>query len=87
KTKNNKCIANAKFGLFGNGQGLWIFTRERLASKALVDSIKGKAEGMGLDTSLLQDVVQAGCTYSQEQQQQQQQQQQQEQQQQQQQQQ
>ncbi|KAJ3079520.1 hypothetical protein HK102_003728 [Quaeritorhiza haematococci] len=63
KTDAGKCIANPRFNFFGNGQGLWIFTREQIAPKALVDSIKERATGLGLDVSLLDDVVQEGCLY------------------------
>ncbi|KAI8839934.1 Calycin-like protein [Chytridium lagenaria] len=63
---NGRCLANeAVFSLFnGNGQGLWIFTREKVANPALVQQLRDLATSKGLDASAMNAVEQANCTYA-----------------------
>jgi lipocalin len=69
-TENNKCIANAPQSPpfpgqppSGNGQGLWIFSRQQIASDEEVSNAKEVADAWGLDTGVLNKVEQAGCLY------------------------
>ena len=43
--------------------GLWLFTRETVASDATVAAARAKMADLGISTSQLVDVPQAGCTY------------------------
>ncbi|KAJ3118438.1 hypothetical protein HDU96_001605 [Phlyctochytrium bullatum] len=67
KESNGKCLANENSVLSflnGNGQGLWIFTRAQVADAALVTELKGLADSLGLDSTAMNDVAQAGCVYN-----------------------
>eukprot|EP00963_Diacronema_lutheri_P010460 scaffold1053_cov332-Pavlova_lutheri.AAC.14 len=48
-----------------NDSGFWLFSRTALPSnrEELVSELRGIAEGLGLDTSVLVNVPQEGCTY------------------------
>jgi len=46
-----------------NQGGLWLFTREKEVSEELVETMKKKANGLGIDTSMLVTVQQTGCEY------------------------
>lgn len=46
-----------------NGSGLWIFSRQPVASAASVDAARTAARALGFDLTPLVDVTQAGCTY------------------------
>jgi len=46
-----------------NGSGLWLFTREPVASDAKIQLMESKLEAMGVSTSKLLSVAQKGCTY------------------------
>ena len=50
-----------------NNSGFWLFSRTALPPnrEELVEELRGIAEGLGLDTSVLVDVPQEGCTYPQ----------------------
>lgn len=45
----------------GNGEGLWLFTRAPMASTELKAKMVAQAKSLGLDTSVLLPVTQAGC--------------------------
>lgn len=46
-----------------NYSGLWIFTRQQQRDQALIDEILEEVKAKGFATSILNDVVQEGCTY------------------------
>jgi len=46
-----------------NGSGLWLFTREQVASEETVQAMENILEDMGVYTGDLLPVEQAGCTY------------------------
>jgi apolipoprotein D and lipocalin family protein len=46
-----------------NQGGLWLFTREKEVSEELVETMKKKANALGIDTSMLVTVQQTGCEY------------------------
>jgi len=46
-----------------NGAGLWLFTRERVASAELIDKMRSKLTEKGIAVSRLHDVAHAGCLY------------------------
>ena len=46
-----------------NGSGLWIFTRQPVASAATVDAARAATKAPGFDLTPLVPVTQAGCTY------------------------
>jgi apolipoprotein D and lipocalin family protein len=50
-------------GLCEPSGGLWLFVRDPLVSKNVVDQIKATARELGIDTSVLLPVDQEGCTY------------------------
>jgi len=50
-----------------NNAGLWLFTREQIASPDVVERMRTIAADMGFDVSVLKDVQQAGCSYPDEQ--------------------
>ncbi|KAJ3202491.1 hypothetical protein HDU67_000535 [Dinochytrium kinnereticum] len=64
---NGKCLANetsvASF-LNGNGQGLWIFTRDQVADPALVQQLRELAFSKGLDATAMKTVAQEGCVFA-----------------------
>lgn len=43
--------------------GFWLFHRDPLASEEVIDEMRSKAQSLGIDTSVLLPVAQAGCTY------------------------
>merc|ERR1711879_1072353 len=45
-----------------NMSGLWIFTRKQVRDEALVQKVRGIAQGKGFDISVLNDVDQTNCT-------------------------
>lgn len=47
----------------GNGEGLWLFTREQVVSAGTVAQLRSVAEGKGFDLSVLRPVPQAGCVF------------------------
>ena len=49
-----------------NGSGLWLFTREAVAEAAVVEVMRAAAAERGFDLSVLNPVLQAGCTYPQD---------------------
>ena len=59
---NGKC-RNAKDTAEGNGEGLWIFSRTPTMDPNTLTEIRGLAESLGFDTSVLQNVEQKGCNY------------------------
>lgn len=59
QTENGYCETGSGI----NNSGLWIFTREKVASDATINKIRGIAKGLGFDLDVLQPVVQEGCTY------------------------
>jgi len=48
----------------GSGEGLWLFTRDAVPDRSLVETLRGLAAQKGFDTSVLVTVPQAGCAYS-----------------------
>lgn len=46
-----------------NNSGLWLFTREPVASEDTIAQIRQVLEEKGFDTSVLKPVKQAGCEY------------------------
>ena len=46
-----------------NGSGLWIFTRQPVASAATIEAARTAAKALGFDLTPLVNVTQAGCTY------------------------
>ena len=46
-----------------NQGGLWLFTREKEVSEELVETMKKKANALGIDTRMLVTVQQTGCEY------------------------
>eukprot|EP01023_Acetabularia_acetabulum_P042080 TRINITY_DN412_c0_g1_i2.p2 TRINITY_DN412_c0_g1~~TRINITY_DN412_c0_g1_i2.p2 ORF type:complete len:253 (-),score=49.00 TRINITY_DN412_c0_g1_i2:190-948(-) len=46
-----------------NGVGLWLFTREQVASNETIEVMRAEAEKLGFDTSVLANVEQEGCLY------------------------
>lgn len=46
-----------------NGSGLWLFSREQVASVATIDAMEAKLQEMGIYTGLLKNVTQEGCLY------------------------
>ena len=60
ETESGACIGSGAF----QNEGFWLFTREQVASQELIDEMRGVAEDLGLDTSLLIPVAQEGCDYS-----------------------
>jgi lipocalin len=46
-----------------NGSGLWLFTREQVATAATIEAMETKLEEMGVYTGLLKNVAQEGCVY------------------------
>ena len=46
-----------------NDSGLWLFTREPIASAEVVELMRTTARELGFDTSVLQPVTQEGCEY------------------------
>ena len=46
-----------------NQGGLWLFTREKEVSPDLIETMKKKANELGIDTSMLVTVQQTGCEY------------------------
>jgi hypothetical protein len=47
----------------GNNQGLWFFTRDRMPSAAVMTMLEDKAAELGICTTDMLPVVQAGCDY------------------------
>jgi hypothetical protein len=62
--KNEGQDGYCKTGEGINNSGLWIFTREKMASPETVDTIRGIAKGLGYDTSVLLPVDQDGCLFT-----------------------
>jgi hypothetical protein len=62
--KNEGQDGYCKTGEGINNSGLWIFTREKMASPETIDAIRGIAKGLGYDTSVLLPVDQDGCLYT-----------------------
>ncbi|KAI8839933.1 Calycin-like protein [Chytridium lagenaria] len=63
---NGKCVANSPFAQIiqvPNGQGLWIFTRERLPGADAIKALRSKMVELGLDETLALPVKHEGCTY------------------------
>merc|ERR1711924_89036 len=52
-----------KTGSGTNNAGLWIFTRKQERDQKLVDKVRELARNQGFDLTVLNDVVQEGCTY------------------------
>jgi len=46
-----------------NDSGLWLFTREPIASAEVVELMRTTARELGFDTSVLKPVTQEGCEY------------------------
>jgi len=64
QTGENGLCKGARGSFFnpnGNGEGLWVFTREAVPSEDRVSALTGKARELGLDTSVLVRVPQDGC--------------------------
>lgn len=57
---NGACVGSGRF----QNEGFWLFTREQVAGEELIDEMRGVAEGLGLDTSVLVPVPQEGCEYT-----------------------
>jgi len=55
------CVAGGPNEL--NGAGLWLFTEDPNPSEETVKMLEDKAKDLGLDLSVLEPVVQEGCTY------------------------
>eukprot|EP00617_Octactis_speculum_P026419 CAMPEP_0185756742 /NCGR_PEP_ID=MMETSP1174-20130828/15154_1 /TAXON_ID=35687 /ORGANISM="Dictyocha speculum, Strain CCMP1381" /LENGTH=300 /DNA_ID=CAMNT_0028435835 /DNA_START=14 /DNA_END=919 /DNA_ORIENTATION=- len=55
------CTIGSPTGYFG---GLWIFTRESVASAETLQAAQEAVTALGISSALLVDVVQEGCTYS-----------------------
>jgi len=55
------CVAGGPNEL--NGAGLWLFTEDPNPSEETVKMLEAKAKDLGLDLSVLEPVVQEGCTY------------------------
>ena len=55
--------AGSIFNPNGNGEGLWLFTREKTPSSEAVEALTQKAKDLGLDPSVLVRVEQEGCVY------------------------
>ena len=66
KESNGKCIADktGPFNLFGNNQGLWIFTRDQVVTRSFLEELKLEVSKLGLDVSALSTVQQVGCTWN-----------------------
>ena len=64
--RNGKCYAGEGnlLNFNGNGEGMWIFSRELVIEKSKLDSLKQKAEELGLDSSQLNDIENAGCLFN-----------------------
>ena len=52
-----------KTGSGTNNAGLWLFTREAVATEETVAALRAVAAAKGFDLSVLRPVTQAGCTY------------------------
>lgn len=62
--QGNDGCKNAEPSLFnanGNGEGLWLFTRDPVASEETVSMLVDTAKHLGFDTSVLLPVEQKGC--------------------------
>ncbi len=46
-----------------NGAGLWLFTRERVGNPSMIQEMRSYLKNMGIATSELNNVTQAGCPY------------------------
>ena len=62
--KNPGANGYCKTGEDVNDSGLWIFTREQVAPKQLVENVRKVATGLGYDVSSLLPVQQEGCLYA-----------------------
>lgn len=49
-----------------NGSGLWLLTRDKVASEAVVAEMRAVVDQNGFDASVLNPVEQEGCTYPEE---------------------
>jgi lipocalin len=49
---------------FGNGEGLWFFTRAQVADQTTLATLEATAAGLGICTAKMLPVVQSGCTYT-----------------------
>lgn len=64
QTGENGLCKGARGSFFnpnGNGEGLWVFTREAMPSEDRVSALTGKVRELGLDPSVLVRVPQDGC--------------------------
>lgn len=55
------CTVGSSTSYFG---GLWIFTKDNVASPETLQAAQDAATGLGISLALLEDVPQEGCTYS-----------------------
>lgn len=49
-----------------NGSGLWLLTRDKVASEAVIAKMRAVVDRNGFDASVLNPVEQEGCTYPEE---------------------
>jgi len=59
----HRAAGGCRTGTGVNDSGLWIFTRKAERDDAVVAKLRGIAQDMGFDLSVLNDVQQAGCEY------------------------
>jgi hypothetical protein len=65
KTEDGLCTTPERASSFnGNGEGLWILTREKVAPVSLVAKVKDALVAKGISTSQLKVVQQEGCAYA-----------------------
>lgn len=48
----------------GNGEGLWLFSRQPQPNASFVQMVRAAAAAKGFDLSVLLDVPQSGCSYA-----------------------
>lgn len=63
---NGKCTTGTNTVLDSisiNGVGLWLFSRSQTVTDAQLAKLRGEAERLGFDISVLKTVAQAGCMY------------------------
>ena len=65
QTEDGLCTTPERASSFnGNGEGLWILTREKVAPVSLVAKVKDALVAKGISTSQLKVVQQEGCAYA-----------------------